>query len=377
MENYFNKNVNEGSAAYQAPFFVIERFPKEFKKDFLKSLDFRFLLILIVTFILIISFVSYLSLPQTGENSFIKDNRLHEKYARLLVQDNISQDFLNSENKSKGTHLYGVFEETEVTRSEVENQEKRKSSSAVDNINKRITQSQTTSTNNNAGRFSRTNEYTSKSDVGSKGLLKFITTDSRFTENPVNDIINIEQESSLSSLSNLKSLKIARKSSDLAASGEQENNYSIRGTKIETVTLNDVVNSLSSKQKATFKIITKNVELEDILSSDLSKEINKKGNGETRSPEKITKVLMLHNRAIQDCYKQALKRNPKLKGKVVIRFTVTTNGTVNNADILNSTINVDKMKQCILRRVKRWNDFGYCDSALGDLSYRQTYVFGF
>ena len=374
MENYIDKNVNEGSATYQAPFFVIERFPKEFKKGFLKSLDFRFLLILMTTFIISISFVSYLSSPQTDENSYIKDNRLHEKYARLLVQDNLSQDFLNSENKTKGTHLYGVFEEADVTRPEVESQQKIKSSSTVDNINKRVTQSQTTSMNNNAGHFSRTNEYTSKSDIGSKGLLKFITTDSRFTENPTNDIINIEQESSLSSLSNLKSLKIVRQNSDLAVTGERENNYTIRGTKIETVTLKDVVNSLSSKEQATSTIITKNVELEEILSSNLS---NEKGNGETRSPEEITRVLMLHNRAIQDCYKQALKRNPNLKGKIVIRFTVTPNGTVNNADILNSTINDDKMKQCILRRVKRWNDFGYCDPALGDLSYRQTYVFGF
>ena len=372
MQNIIRQNINTDFLTYQAQFTKIERFPKEFQKNWLQSLDFRFLLILMATFIFSISFVSYFASPQIEDTNIIKANKLHETYAQLLEQDNFLNNFPDSESKPKESYLYGVFEEAEDTPIEAETHTKLTPSTAMaDNIEKGSTKIQPFSTNKEVAQRSESNK---SSYISDKGLLKFITTDSRLTENPIDDIINIEQESSLSSFNNLNSLKIARKSANLK---NQENNYTIRGAKIKNVALKDAVNSLSLKENATLTVISKNVELEEISSSNLATKYHKKGNGVARSPEEITRVMMSHNRAIQDCFKQALKRNAKLKGKIVVRFSVTPAGIVNSVEILNSTIDDDKMKQCILRRVKRWNDFGYCDPQLGDLIYRQTYIFGF
>ena len=96
-----------------------------------------------------------------------------------------------------------------------------------------------------------------------------------------------------------------------------------------------------------------------------------------RKAEQVTRIVLNHNRSIQDCYKQALKRKSDLKGKVVVRFSVTPAGIVEQVDVISSTIDYDPMISCIVNRIRRWNDFGESDISLGTVSYRQTYVFGY
>lgn len=375
MNDYIDNTVNDEFSIYKAPVLIIDRFPSEFKKSWLKALDIRFLLILVTTFIVLTSLVSYLSSRQINQIDSQIDNKLYEKYAHLLIPDNPSNDFLVFKEKSKETYLLGIPEKLEETLIETNNQKEFVSSSSA--TKKGSTKSLTSFGNNAVSNYSETGDSPFVENVSSAGILKFITTDSRLAENTADDILGIEQESSSAPFSNLKSLQVARKLSDLGLNKDQENHYKIRGTKIEKVAFKDVINSLSPKDKVEFNVITKNVEFEDIPTTNLVKNINKKGKGATRSPEEITRIIMSHNRAIQDCYKQTLKRYPKIKGKIVIRFSITPDGTVSHVNIINSTINDDKIKQCILGRVKRWNDFGYCDPEMGDLYYRQTYVFGF
>jgi len=96
-----------------------------------------------------------------------------------------------------------------------------------------------------------------------------------------------------------------------------------------------------------------------------------------RDPEQVSKIVNSHNDAIEYCYQKELKRNPTLRGRLVIRFTVNPQGKVTAATIVSSTLNSPELENCILRRVQRWDDFGVVDARLGDATFRQVYTFGF
>ena len=88
------------------------------------------------------------------------------------------------------------------------------------------------------------------------------------------------------------------------------------------------------------------------------------------------KVLMAHNPAIRDCYKVHRKRNPGLRGKIIVRLAVDPNGAVSRVEIVESNLNSPELESCILSKIRRWNDFGFGDPTADDEVYRQVYTFG-
>ncbi|MEE4311536.1 MAG: AgmX/PglI C-terminal domain-containing protein, partial [candidate division KSB1 bacterium] len=98
---------------------------------------------------------------------------------------------------------------------------------------------------------------------------------------------------------------------------------------------------------------------------------------QSRNPDEVSAVINNHNSAIQYCYQRELKRNPELRGKIVIRFTIAPNGRVTEAKILSSTVNNQRVERCVVNRVRRWDDFGAIDSSKGDAVFRQVYTFGY
>ncbi len=96
-----------------------------------------------------------------------------------------------------------------------------------------------------------------------------------------------------------------------------------------------------------------------------------------RDLDQVSSTVLAHSSAVQYCYERELKRNPDLKGKVVVRFTILPNGTVSNPKILSSTLNNPNVERCILSRISRWDDFGSIDPSLGNSTFRQVYTFGF
>ncbi|MBN1351001.1 TonB family protein [candidate division KSB1 bacterium] len=96
-----------------------------------------------------------------------------------------------------------------------------------------------------------------------------------------------------------------------------------------------------------------------------------------RTAAEISEVIRLHNKAIQDCYKQALRKNVSLKGKIVVRFSISPLGRVTDVTIVSSNLNNERMERCIVNRMRRWNDFGICETQKQDISLKQSYVFGY
>jgi hypothetical protein len=68
----------------------------------------------------------------------------------------------------------------------------------------------------------------------------------------------------------------------------------------------------------------------------------------------INAVVQKHRSEIRACYDAALRRNPNLRGKIVIAFTIQPNGIVSAASVKESTLGDRGLGGCITDRVKSW-----------------------
>ncbi len=70
-------------------------------------------------------------------------------------------------------------------------------------------------------------------------------------------------------------------------------------------------------------------------------------------PKDVINRIVQDNRGlIRRCYETARRRNPTLKGKVVISFKIDPNGHVTYADVKESTIGDSTLEQCIVARIR-------------------------
>jgi len=69
---------------------------------------------------------------------------------------------------------------------------------------------------------------------------------------------------------------------------------------------------------------------------------------------KLTAYLRARMSAIQSCYEKELKRNPSLKGKVVVRFTITSQGRASDIEIEENTLGNDAVPSCIKTVIRGW-----------------------
>jgi TonB family protein len=70
--------------------------------------------------------------------------------------------------------------------------------------------------------------------------------------------------------------------------------------------------------------------------------------------EKLAGFVRARKSAIQGCYERELKRNPSLKGRVVIRFTITPQGTTSDIDVEENTLGNDAVASCIRTVIRGW-----------------------
>lgn len=91
---------------------------------------------------------------------------------------------------------------------------------------------------------------------------------------------------------------------------------------------------------------------------------------------KVREVILKHNPAIQECYKQMLKTCPELKGTVTVRFAVDPKGRLYAPEILKSSLKSLQLEKEILEKMKQWNDFGACEKRNSPTKYRVSYKFG-
>jgi TonB family protein len=85
-------------------------------------------------------------------------------------------------------------------------------------------------------------------------------------------------------------------------------------------------------------------------------------------------VINSHNDAVEYCFKRESKLNPNLKGDILVEFTISYNGRVVGAKILNSSLRNKSVESCITSRIRGWR-FKPIDKKEGDVRVRQKYIF--
>jgi len=375
--SYFNNEpiqFHETAAVFE--------FPKEFRRHWLQQLDVRYLTILLATSLLQIGLLSWWLSSRNQSIGEMAVNDIQERYANLLLNkiDDTALSFLNQEKAE--TYLFGVPDEIEpeptLTGDGSIGSESRavgafgdaSSANAGSNIAEEAIPSGLSE--RQRGRLARRNTLTGQ--VSNRGILAYMDEKNENFDAVVTEILSQGQASSdflEQSTTNIKLTTYSRNGRSASAQSVASE-PAIKGG-INEAPKDDMVNSHDRLEKAEFESIAKNTEIEESPTTALVRAEKK---GMVRNADHVTRVVNSHNRAIQDCFKQVLKNDPGLKGKVVVRFSVTPYGQVSSVSIVSSTIDDADMLRCIVSRISRWSDFGECDPSIGEMSYRQTYVFG-
>lgn len=68
----------------------------------------------------------------------------------------------------------------------------------------------------------------------------------------------------------------------------------------------------------------------------------------------IRGVIHEHRPEIQGCYETALGNNPKLAGKVAVRFVIAKNGVVARSSVASESVGDERLTACVTDAVKGW-----------------------
>ncbi|MCX7944681.1 MAG: AgmX/PglI C-terminal domain-containing protein [Deltaproteobacteria bacterium] len=68
----------------------------------------------------------------------------------------------------------------------------------------------------------------------------------------------------------------------------------------------------------------------------------------------VAKVIKRYWAQIKYCYEKELSKNPNLYGKIAVKFTISSNGSVSEAEIEQTEMNNAAVEDCIIRNIKRW-----------------------
>ena len=71
-------------------------------------------------------------------------------------------------------------------------------------------------------------------------------------------------------------------------------------------------------------------------------------------PDAIARIIQKNMGQIRFCYEQGLQRDPKLTGRVAVKFVIGGRGSVKSAALKSSTLGSQVVEGCILGRLKTW-----------------------
>lgn len=72
------------------------------------------------------------------------------------------------------------------------------------------------------------------------------------------------------------------------------------------------------------------------------------------SAEKLQQVFRERSGATQQCYERQLKKNPSLAGRVILRLTIGSDGSVLRVNVRGATLQDEQVNSCIEGRVRGW-----------------------
>jgi len=96
------------------------------------------------------------------------------------------------------------------------------------------------------------------------------------------------------------------------------------------------------------------------------------GGGEFRSNESLLSVVRRYAPGIQFCYDNELKKNPGLRGKLVVSITVLASGQVTEAIVVQNSLGSSAVTNCVLSQIRGWQ---FPAILHGDTSFKTPFVF--
>ena len=92
----------------------------------------------------------------------------------------------------------------------------------------------------------------------------------------------------------------------------------------------------------------------------------------TLSRDKIQRVVQRRSRGLQGCYEAELKKDNTLKGLVKIRFTIQPSGRVSKSNAIQNTMGSKAVARCIEKQIKRWR---FAKPSGGSVTITYPFVF--
>ncbi len=74
----------------------------------------------------------------------------------------------------------------------------------------------------------------------------------------------------------------------------------------------------------------------------------------TVDSQSISRFIKVRMKSIVSCYEAELKRNPALRGKLLIRITISRRGTVSDLSIEKDTLGSSTVVNCVRNRIRPW-----------------------
>jgi len=377
-----------------APGFELSEFPSELKKDHLRATDWRFIAIVVFSFILHGLLIRYLV---EHKSEYIDDDyisQIQNEYVRHFLSKDIDSRGRIVDGRSLSSLLTGAADST----SKLE-RERFLDSLAADDARRLAEGSGNDSTKGGAGGRGRSNSGANSEqgqfadafnpNVQSIGLLGVLSSGSGLvSQEGIQDVLAHADSTAgriQGKLGDVRSLVVPRPGVDYFGRGFgkdrkiyiQDRDVTARRRAAAKVKNSDVVAKLAETQSHRIEVEPK---LQTVASNGggfLGLRTHKKKTFKRRTAKQIKEIVLAHNPAIQDCYRVALKSNPNLQGKVTVRITVDATGHVSFVEVVKSDLNAKEMENCILKRIRRWNDFGSVPLNKGDITFRHTYVFGY
>lgn len=359
--------------------FGLAKLPKEFRRRWRDVIDRRFALILFMSFIFHFMTALYFALNPPKEHISNKDiERIQQQYASLVLKEEvveINQAELN-------TQLLGTGAKAKSENTQKSDGGNNEGSGGKDEkgTGKGINESRKGNRDVGLEARRKTRDQISK-EVSSKGILGILSSTGNTASGAgVEDVLGDVDESSGNLgdvLSQLDGIKVAGAGSGYGSGSGKGSRGGARGLKgSRTTSGGGSIDALIS-ERGTAK--SSNVSRKgSIVVSKVSAIEGKDGiKSESRNPDDVSVVVNKHNSAIQYCYQRELKRDPNLKGKIVVRFTIDISGKVRIVNIISSTLNNARVERCVVSRIQRWDDFGAIDPSKGDAVFRQVYTFGY
>lgn len=359
----------------------IVKLPKEFERGFSDYFDKRYTIILLCTFIVhFTSIMIFLANPPKEEFTDKDIQRIQKQFASLVLDRDpakVEEPKVDSNLESKQGFAEANDGTSEDSNDADEAQETKKRTGNSRETKTASAEERSRSRGSAAASRRRSREQISN-EVASKGLLGVLTAGGGAGQgDAVVDVLadgnslNEDIGSVLNEVGGMKTTGAPVNGNGASGGGSGK---AVRGGRSGGGgSIDDLIGDLGPASSTEIKrkgslMVVEEASLEEGPGGA-------KASGRDR--DQIMAVVNAHNSAIQACYQRALKRNPDLKGKIVVRFTISPLGKVSHVEVVSSTLNNSRVERCITSRIRRWDDFGVIDASKGDATVRQVYTFGY